>query len=121
MTETADKSGVTVTVPRKADGFLSRSIGDETIIVPVRGGVGDLDAIFTLNPVGATIWNLIDGATPLDRLAAAVVGRVRGHARSRARRRRRASYRRWRNGLLAGPPAPGSRRDERRRAEATAS
>jgi Coenzyme PQQ synthesis protein D (PqqD) len=59
-------------VPKKADGFVSRSIADDTIIVPVRGGVGDLEAIFTLNAVGATIWNLIDGATPVERLAAAV-------------------------------------------------
>jgi hypothetical protein len=61
-----------VSIPRKADGFVSRSIAEDTIIVPVRGGVGDLDAIFTLNAVGATIWKLIDGQTPLDRLAAAV-------------------------------------------------
>lgn len=53
---------------------MSRSIGDETIIVPVRGGVGDLEAIFTLNAVGATIWKRIDGCTPVDRLAAAVAG-----------------------------------------------
>src|SRR3954451_15240761 len=59
-------------VPRKADGFVSRDIADDTIIVPVRGGVGDLDAIFTLNAVGATIWKLIDGATPVERLAGAV-------------------------------------------------
>jgi hypothetical protein len=60
-------------VPRKADGFVSRDIADDTIIVPIRGGVGDLNAIFTLNAVGATIWKLIDGATPLERLAGAVV------------------------------------------------
>jgi coenzyme PQQ synthesis protein D (PqqD) len=59
-------------VLRKADGFVSRTIAGDVIIVPVRGGVGDLDAIFTLNSVGATIWNLIDGATPIERLAAAV-------------------------------------------------
>jgi hypothetical protein len=60
------------TVPKKADGFVSRSIGDDLIIVPVRGGVGDLNAVFTLNPMGAAIWRLIDGATPVGRLAAAV-------------------------------------------------
>lgn len=51
---------------------MSRSIDDETIIVPVRGGVGDLDAVFTLSPVGARIWSLIDGATSIERLAEAV-------------------------------------------------
>ena len=59
-------------VATKADGFVSRSIGEDLIIVPVRGGVGDLNAVFTLNPVGATIWKLIDGATPVERLAVAV-------------------------------------------------
>jgi hypothetical protein len=41
--------------------FVTRRIADETIIVPVVGGVGDLDAIFTLNEVGSHIWRLIDG------------------------------------------------------------
>jgi len=31
----------------KGDGFVTRNIAGETIIVPVRGGVGDLDSIFT--------------------------------------------------------------------------
>lgn len=57
---------------RKAEGFVSRSIGDDTIIVPVRGGVGDLEAIFTLNPVGSTIWSRIDGRCSVRDLAAAV-------------------------------------------------
>jgi Coenzyme PQQ synthesis protein D (PqqD) len=58
--------------PRKAEGFVSRTIVDDVIIVPVRGGVGDLESIFTLNAVGATIWKLIDGRTSPDALAAAV-------------------------------------------------
>jgi len=58
--------------PRKAEGFVSRAIGEDTIIVPIRGGVGDLEAIFTLNPVGSTIWQLIDGRTSVDELATAV-------------------------------------------------
>jgi len=48
---------------------VSRCIGDDTIIVPVRGGVGDLEAIFTLNPVGRTIWERIDGKTSVSGLA----------------------------------------------------
>lgn len=63
---------MSVLIPRKTDGFVSRTIAGDVIIVPVRGGVGDLDAIFTLNSVGATIWQLIDGGTSIDRLAAAV-------------------------------------------------
>jgi hypothetical protein len=58
--------------PRKAEGFVSRTIAEDVIIVPVRGGVGDLESVFTLNAVGASIWKLIDGRTPPEVLAAAV-------------------------------------------------
>ena len=61
-----------VTAPRKAEGFVSRTIADDVIIVPVRGGVGDLESIFTLNAVGATIWRAIDGRTSIEGLADAV-------------------------------------------------
>jgi hypothetical protein len=43
--------------------FVTRRIADETIIVPVVGGVGDLDAIFTLNEVGSLVWQLTDTPT----------------------------------------------------------
>jgi hypothetical protein len=53
-------------VSRERNGnreFVTRRIADETIIVPVVGGVGDLDAIFTLNEVGSLIWQLVDTPT----------------------------------------------------------
>jgi Coenzyme PQQ synthesis protein D (PqqD) len=52
--------------------FVTRRIADETIIVPVVGGVGDLDAIFTLNEVGSYIWRLIDTPTTVQAIADAV-------------------------------------------------
>ena len=58
---------------RKAPGFVSRAIGDETIVVPVSDGVGNLEAVFTMNAVGAVIWQRIDGAASVDDLAHAVV------------------------------------------------
>jgi hypothetical protein len=36
---------------------------DETVIVPVQGHAGDLDSIYTLNEVGSTVWERIDGET----------------------------------------------------------
>ena len=39
---------------------VTREIAGETIIVPIRGHVGDLDSIYTLNEVGTMIWQLID-------------------------------------------------------------
>jgi Coenzyme PQQ synthesis protein D (PqqD) len=53
--------------------FVTRRIADETIIVPVVSGVGDLDAIFTLNEVGAHIWTLLDKPTQVDAIVADVV------------------------------------------------
>jgi hypothetical protein len=45
---------------RKKD-FVVRNVAGETILVPVRNSVAGLDAIFTLNDVGSTVWALLDG------------------------------------------------------------
>jgi hypothetical protein len=45
---------------RKKD-FVVRNVAGETILVPVRNSVAGLDAIFTLNEVGGTVWTLLDG------------------------------------------------------------
>jgi hypothetical protein len=45
----------------KETNFVTREIAGETVIVPVRGNVGDLDSIYTLNDIGTMIWQLIDG------------------------------------------------------------
>jgi hypothetical protein len=42
--------------------FVTREILGETLLVPVRGGVGQLESIFTLNETGSTIWSgLVEG------------------------------------------------------------
>ncbi|HKP86537.1 MAG TPA: PqqD family protein [Blastocatellia bacterium] len=51
---------------------VTRSIAGETIIVPVRSGVGDLDSLYTLNEVGTSIWQLIDGT----RSAEQIIGNI---------------------------------------------
>ena len=55
----------------KSGEFVTRAIAGETIVVPIKAGVGDLDSIYTLNEVGATIWGLIDGTTTVDGIVAA--------------------------------------------------
>jgi hypothetical protein len=54
---------------------VSRKIADETLIVPIRGGVGDLDSIFSLNPLGSDLWALLESGTTPATLADCVVER----------------------------------------------
>jgi len=46
---------------QKSPDIVFRKIADETILVPIRNNVGDLESIYTLNEVAARIWELIDG------------------------------------------------------------
>ena len=43
----------------RSGSVVSRLIADETLIVPVRRGVGDLASIYSLNPVASAIWEAI--------------------------------------------------------------
>jgi hypothetical protein len=45
---------------RRQGEFVTRTIAGETLVVPVRGQVGDLDAIYCVNEVGAFIWEQFD-------------------------------------------------------------
>jgi hypothetical protein len=50
----------------KSDNLVMRTVGGETILVPVRSNVGDLDSVFTLNAIAARIWTLLDGQRTVD-------------------------------------------------------
>jgi len=56
----------------KVKDLVTRDVAGEKIIVPIKGHVGDLEGVFTLNEVGAMIWQLIDGRTKALELAEAV-------------------------------------------------
>lgn len=43
----------------RSDSVVSRVIAGETLIVPVRRGVGDLASIYSLNPVATAIWQTL--------------------------------------------------------------
>ena len=55
--------------------MVFRKIEDETILVPVRRNVGDLDNIYVLNDVAAMVWELIDGKRSLEEIRDAVSDR----------------------------------------------
>jgi hypothetical protein len=56
----------------KETDFVTREVAGETIIVPIRGNVGDLNSIYTLNEVGTKIWELIDGKNSVSKIVEAV-------------------------------------------------
>ena len=45
----------------KADEIIHRRIADETILVPIRGELVDMQKIFSLNSVADCIWEHLDG------------------------------------------------------------
>jgi Coenzyme PQQ synthesis protein D (PqqD) len=65
-----------VTVPGpvfvRSQLVVSRLIGGETLIVPVRGNVGDLASIYSFNEIGSLIWKLLDIPKELTELLSAV-------------------------------------------------
>lgn len=40
--------------------FIFRMILDEAILVPIRKNIADLNALYTLNDVGAFVWQQLD-------------------------------------------------------------
>ena len=44
----------------RSRSVVSRVVGGETLIVPVRGKVGDLASIYSFNGSGSLIWQLLD-------------------------------------------------------------
>ncbi len=51
---------------------VSRKIDGELIIVPIRSGVGDLNSLYTLNPVGSVLWEFMNEVHTVSEM----VGRV---------------------------------------------
>ena len=56
------------TVFAKNDQVVSRKIVDELILVPMRKDVADTETLYTLNEVGARVYELIDGERPLQEI-----------------------------------------------------
>lgn len=45
---------------RSSSKVVSRVVADEALVVPIRGGVGDLDSIYSFNDAGTRLWALIE-------------------------------------------------------------
>jgi hypothetical protein len=48
-------------VYKKSPTMVFRKIADEYVLVPIRREAADLEKIYTLNDVGAFVWEQIDG------------------------------------------------------------
>ncbi len=49
----------------KTGDVVRRQIADEIILVPVRKSAEELDSIYSINPMAAQIWDLLDGQKTL--------------------------------------------------------
>lgn len=57
----------------KSPMMVSRKIGEECLLVPIRREAADLEKIYTLNEVAAFIWEQIDGTRSVQQLVATVL------------------------------------------------
>lgn len=57
----------------RSSSVVSRVIAEETLIVPVRRGVGDLASIYSLNAVASAIWNSLSEPRSQDEIVHALM------------------------------------------------
>ena len=50
----------------KPDTIVARPVAGETILVPIRGNLADMEKIFSLEQVGEFIWQQLDGKQSLE-------------------------------------------------------
>ena len=58
-----------------APDLVTREVLDETLVVPIRAGAADLQALYVLNPTGAYLWRQLDGQRTATELAEALCAR----------------------------------------------
>ena len=58
---------------RRCEDVVSRRIAGETILVPIRGKLADMERLFALNPVAEYIWGQLDGQRGLAQIREGVL------------------------------------------------
>lgn len=58
---------------QRNSNFIYRQIVDEAVLVPIHQDVADMDCIYTLNDVGAFIWDLLKEPQTREALIAGVL------------------------------------------------
>jgi hypothetical protein len=62
----------------RSESVVSRLIAGETLIIPVRKGVGDLASIYSLNAVATVIWQSVSGPRSVEEIAHALEAEFAG-------------------------------------------
>jgi hypothetical protein len=65
----------------RSESVVSRVIAGETLIIPVRKGVGDLASIYSLNQVASAIWQAIQQPRNKEEIILAVEKEFAGERR----------------------------------------
>ncbi len=60
-------------VYKKRADVVSRDIAGETILVPIRGQLADMQRIFALNPVAQYIWEHLNGEQTLEEIRSGLI------------------------------------------------
>jgi hypothetical protein len=58
---------------RRSEDVVCRQVGAESILVPIRQNVGNLDFVYTLSPVAARIWELLDGTRTVESIVESII------------------------------------------------
>ncbi|NOZ20402.1 MAG: PqqD family protein [Planctomycetes bacterium] len=58
---------------RRREEIVTRKIAGETILVPIRGKLADMQRLFVLNSVAEYVWDHIDGKTSVDEIRQGVL------------------------------------------------
>ena len=56
----------------RSQSVVSRLVAGETLIVPIRGRVGDLASIYSFNGTGSLIWQMLDSPRAIGEVVDAV-------------------------------------------------
>ncbi|HUP62039.1 MAG TPA: PqqD family protein [Thermoanaerobaculia bacterium] len=58
-----------MSVFQRSPDVVCRQVGAESVLVPIRHNVGNLDFVYTLSAVASRVWSLLDGTHDIDGIA----------------------------------------------------
>ena len=73
MTISTNRNEVTSKIYIKDSNMVARKVAGEMVLVPIRQSTGDVVNIYTMNTVGARIWELLDGQTTIAQIRETIV------------------------------------------------